>query len=73
MCNVVTAISDICRQFEYGQPTGYLVPYVLYHSNLCTEQLIYTSGLSKLRESAEILAVRYTNLHGIVGVLILET
>ena len=37
---------------------------ILYYSHLCTEQLIYVSALSKLRESADISAVRYTNLNG---------
>ena len=31
---------------------------LLFHSHLCTEQLIIISALSKLRESAEISAVR---------------
>ena len=35
------------------------------HLHLCIKQLIYISALSKLRESAEITAVRYTNLNGI--------
>ena len=39
---------------------------ILWHSHLFTEQLINTSALSKLQESAEISAVRYTNLKGIV-------
>ena len=39
---------------------------ILCHSYLCTEQLIYISAL-KLRESAEISAVRCTNLNGIVN------
>ena len=42
------------------------VRLILCHLHLCTEQLIYISALSKLRESAEISAVRYTNLYGIV-------
>ena len=33
---------------------------------MCTEQLIHTSALSEVRESAEISAVRYTNLKNIV-------
>ena len=37
---------------------------ILCHLNLCTEQLIHSTALSKLRESAEISAVRYTNLKG---------
>ena len=41
-------------------------PELLCHSYLCTEQLICISALSKLRESAEISAVRYINLNGIV-------
>ena len=32
-------------------------------SHLCTEQLKYIYELSKLREGAEISAVRYTNLN----------
>ena len=39
---------------------------IQFHSHLCTEYLIYISALYKLRESAEISAVRYTNLNGIV-------
>ena len=39
---------------------------ILWHSHLCTEQLINTSALSKLQESAEISTVRYKNLKGIV-------
>ena len=39
---------------------------VLWHSHLCTEQLIYIPAPSKQRESAEISAVRYTNLNDIV-------
>ena len=38
--------------------------FLLRHSHLCTEQLIYISLLYKLRESAEISAVRYTNING---------
>ena len=38
----------------------------LCQSHLCTEQLIHTSALSELRESAEISAVWYTNLTNIV-------
>ena len=36
------------------------------HLYVCTELLIYISALSKLRESTDISAVRYTNLNGIV-------
>ena len=39
---------------------------ILCHSHLYTEQLIYISALSKLRESEDISAFRYTNLNGIV-------
>ena len=39
---------------------------VLCNSQLCTEQLIYISTLSKLRESVVISADRYTNLNNIV-------
>ena len=39
----------------------------LCHSHLSTEQLmIYISALYKLRESAEISSIRYTNLKSIV-------
>ena len=41
--------------------------HILCHSDLCTEQLIYISALSRLRESAEISAVRYTYLNGTVS------
>ena len=43
----------------------YLV-IILCYSHVCTEQLIYITALSKLQESAEISAVRYTNLNGSV-------
>ena len=33
---------------------------------MCTEQQIYISALSRLQERADISAVRYTNLNGIV-------
>ena len=39
---------------------------MLSYSHLRTEQLIYISALSKLRESAETSAVLCTNLNGIV-------
>ena len=39
---------------------------LLCHSHLCTKQLIYTSLLYKLQESAAISAVWYTNQNGIV-------
>jgi len=40
---------------------------LLCHSHLCTEQLVYISVLSMLRESAGISTVRYTNLNCIVA------
>ena len=36
------------------------------HSNLCTEQQMYIPEPSKLRESADISAVRYKNLNGML-------
>ena len=53
-----------------GAPAGHLnqTPpiQVKGHSHLCTEWLIYLSAIHMLRESAEISAVRYTNLNGIL-------
>ena len=51
------------------QPSLCITLIILCHSrsHLCTEKLMYTSALSKLRESAEISAVRYTNMNGIVS------
>ena len=40
--------------------------FLLCHSHSSTKELIHISALSKLRESAEISAVRYTNLNSIV-------
>ena len=40
---------------------------MLCYSHLRTEQLIHISALSKLRKSAEISAVRYTNMSDIVS------
>ena len=41
---------------------------ILYHSLLCTEQLIYVFVLSKLLEGTKISAFRYINLNGTVTV-----
>ena len=42
---------------------------ILCHSHLCTEQVINISALSKLREIAEISAVRYKNLKVIIQLI----
>ena len=52
-----------CFELESWDNTTYYAIHILY-----SEQLIYISPLSKLRKSAEISAVRYTNRNGIVCV-----
>ena len=59
-CRKLIACFDTLRiQFFKGR---YFCFLLLCHSHLCSDQLVYISALSKLRESAEISAVRYTNL-----------
>ena len=63
------------RDYRYYSISKYIKPviHIVFHSHLCTEQLInkHISVLSKLQESAEISAVRFTNLNGIVCVYVI--
>ena len=43
-----------------------MIDTILFHPLLCTKPLICISALSKLQEAAEISAVRYTIMTGIV-------
>ena len=50
-----THILGTCIMGDYQINIGHYLPFTC----VCTEQLIYISALSKLRESADISAVRY--------------